>query len=375
MKLLFYIHSLKGGGAERVLCTLANRFAENGYDIYIATDTSQKCAYELHDAIKLINLLTIVKTKTSLIDRVLRYIGRLRNIRKIAKEIRPDIAISFIRKTNIEVILSFTGLGIPLICSEHTCVNRSFGVALETVRKCLYPFASVITVLTRNDLKLWSKSLQNVVYMPNPIKVTRSMGIFNNKRQKIILAAGRLDVWRLKGFDNLIRVWGLLCHDFPDWSLHIAGSGNKESFDYLQSLVNENNCKNIKLLGFRSDISDLMENSEIFVLSSRTEGLPMVLIEAMNAGCCCVSFNCTTGPSEIIRDGVSGILVQDQDVFEMTSKLRLVMTDDDYRHRLANNTLLSIDCYDTERILKRWNILFQKISKNNIVTNFNINGQ
>lgn len=361
MKLLFYIHSLKGGGAERVLCTLANRFAEIGYEVYIATDISRECAYELHDSIKLIDLLTIVNTKTSLIERTSRCIKRLHNIRRIAKGIRPDIAISFIHKTNVEVILALIGTGIPLICSEHICVAKPQGKYFERIRKIVYPLASAITVLTRNDYRLWTPSLRNVVYMPNPVEIVKSVDN-SHPRRKVILAAGRLNGWRHKGFDNLIRIWKNLCHEFPDWSLHIAGNGNKESLDYLQSLIEENNCSNTEFLGFRSDIGDLMKNSEIFVLSSRIEGLPMVLIEAMNAGCCCVSFDCTTGPGEIIRDGISGILVKDQDLPEMTSKLRLVMADDDYRHRLANNTLSSIVKYDTERIVKRWEILFRKIN-------------
>lgn len=362
MRLLFYIYSLKGGGAERVLCTLASRFSETGYEVYIATDTSRKCAYDLHPNIRLINLLTIVNAKSSLTNRALRYVKRLRNIRRIAKEIRPDIAISFIHKTNIDVIMALAGTGIPLICSEHICVAKSQGKYYDRIRKIVYPWASAITVLTRNDYRLWATSLRNVVYMPNPVEITKSTNR-RNSRRKIVLAAGRLDGWRHKGFDNLIRIWKNLYCDFPDWSLQIAGNGNNEAFDYLQSLIDENGCRNIKLLGFRSDIGDLMKNSEIFVLSSRFEGLPMVLIEAMNAGCCCVSFDCMTGPNEIIRDGVSGILVKDQDLSEMTSKLRMVMADEDYRHNIANNSLSSITGYDTDRIVKRWEILFKHINR------------
>ena len=125
----------------------------------------------------------------------------------------------------------------------------------------------------------------------------------------------------------------------------------------------EYNCTNYEFLGFRSDINDLMLSSAVFCLSSRFEGLPMVLIEAMNSGCCCVSFDCFTGPSEIIRNGKNGVLVESQNVIEMAGALRQVMNNETLRHHFSEMAPQSVKQYSSERVLRRWKILFDKILK------------
>lgn len=356
MKVLFYIHAISGGGAERVLVTVANKLSEDGKHIVLATDTNYPSVYTLNTCIKQVNLYKGVTTGTKIGSIQLR-----KNIRDIAKTEKPDIIVGFLSALGCMVVFSTLGLGIPVIVCEHTNVSRFLGHALNIKRKLLYPLADCVTVLTRYDYSLWRKKLSNVVYLPNPVSIVKEDQ--TKERRKVIFAAGRVNQWKIKGFDNLIRCWSKLCHDFPDWSLQIAGDGDDKSLSYLRSIIDETHCKNVEFLGFRKDVKDLMQTSEIFCLSSRVEGLPMALIEAMNAGCCCVSFDVKTGPKEIIVNGKSGLIAEDQNIDDLTAKLRSVMQDEDLRHRLAANAPSSVEKYSTKRVIQRWNIMFNKILK------------
>jgi glycosyltransferase involved in cell wall biosynthesis len=228
--------------------------------------------------------------------------------------------------------------------------------------KYVYRFLDCFTVLTHYDYNLLHKSLKNVVRMPNPINFIPASDI-NQKREKVVLAAGRADAWRHKGFDNLIKCWAKLCKKHPEWTLKIAGKASDETLSLLNKMIAECDASNVELLGFRTDIDDLMSQSEVFCLSSRAEGLPMVLLEAMNAGCCCVSFDVVTGPREIIDDNGNGLLAKNQDIDDLAMKLDMVMSDDELRHRLSANTPSALKEYSLDSVISRWETLFKKVLK------------
>lgn len=358
MKILFYIHGITGGGGERVLSVLVNEFVKRNYSVSLATNLEIPFVYKIDNKVKLLNLYEGLQKKPSF----LRPFFLRNNIRKHAKAERPDIIVAFMSALGCSVISSTLGLGIPVVVCEHTNVSRFISHSLNIKRRILYPFAKCITVLTRYDRKLWSRRVRNAVYMPNPVEIADPTDFINN-RKKIILAVGRVNQWDIKGFDNLLRCWARICKNFPDWKLQIAGDTNENSKSYLIELANGLGACNYEFIGFISDIKNIMRQSEIFCLSSRVEGLPMVLIEAMNAGCCCVSFDVKTGPREIIVNNVSGLIAEDQNNDDLTKKLQMVMSNNDLRRKLASNAPKSIQKYSTERIIHRWNILFDKIQK------------
>lgn len=361
MKLLFYIHGLSGGGAERVLVTLADAFVQNGENVTIATNTNIRPAYSINDRIYLRNIRKGCHESNNVLHRLRNALIMRKNIRKIAKEEKPDIIVALMSSVGCSVILFTLGLKIPVIVSEHTNVLRSFGRFFEIKRRILYPLASCITVLTKYDYMLWRTKYKNIVRMPNPINL-KPISAGCNERNKVVLAAGRINQWHLKGFDNLLKCWGQICGEFPEWTLQIAGDADKESLNKLESFIQKWNCHNVVFLGFRKDLKSIMDQSEVFCLSSRVEGLPMVLIEAMSAGCCCVSFDVVTGPREIIKDGKSGLLAINQDVEDLIKKLKSVMGDTELRKKFQTNAPIDVRRYNTQSIVNRWYILFDKIN-------------
>lgn len=361
MRILFYIHGITGGGGERVLATLANEFVRRGEDVSIATDINSPFAYSIHAGIHLYDLYRGMSHFSHWTSRMRDFFLLRRNVRRIAKIDRPDVIVAFMSSLGCTVIMATLGLGIPVVVSEHTNVSRKLGDVLNVRRNLSYPLAACVTVLTRYDRSLWGKKYRNVVYMPNPISLKETDS--NIIKEKTVLAVGRVNQWKIKGFDNLLRCWAKICHDHPNWTLKIAGDADSKSKEYLNGLAHELDCCNYEFLGFRKDIYELMSRAEVFCLSSRIEGLPMALIEAMSAGCCCVSFDVMTGPREIILNGKSGLIAKDQNIDDLVLCLEKVLGNDVLRHRLARNAPLSIKKYSIERVVNRWYILFNKILK------------
>lgn len=358
LKLLFYIHAVSGGGAERVCATLTNELVARGYDVSIALDVNYPFAYFIDKRVHLYNLYEGRPQKRTLINRFISLCTRYRNIRSIARCVKPDIIVSFMVGMNNEVILNTLGLSIPVICTEHITVELKQSFIKRNMRKFLYPFAAAVTVLTRHDYQLW-KYHNNVVRMPNPSPQRKDVILGN--REKIVLAAGRVDGWYHKGFDNLIRMWSKLCYRYPDWKLRICGGYTDTSFQYLSTIIDETQCLNVEFMGFRKDFDEILAKSAVFVVTSRFEGFSMVLAEAMNAQCCCVSFDCIAGPSEIIQDGYSGLLVDDQNNEKMIEALDKVLGDEEYREALGSCAKESMEKYSTFNIVNRWEKLFVKV--------------
>jgi glycosyltransferase involved in cell wall biosynthesis len=354
MKLLFYISSLGGGGAERVMAILCNKLSERGHEIYLAFDTNSVRVYELNNEVKQIHL------SPKIVFKGITLLLYLKNIRCIAKRIKPDIIISFICETNARVLFSTLGLHIPVIASEHFAFDRKLSMKIRFIIYYVNRLASRVTVLTQYDYDFIGDRLKNKVVMPNPLPYTIHTG--NNKRKKNILCAGSINRWRTKGFDNIIKIWGKISVSFPEWTLDICGNGTEENFDYLRRLALDYGISNtINFLGFRNDLDKLMQESSIFCLSSKTEGFAMVLLEAMSQGCACISFDCKSGPREIITHNNSGIIVKNQDMGEMGKALTRLMSDEKLRERLSIAGREEAKRFDANITVDKWEDLFNAV--------------
>lgn len=358
MKILFYISSLGGGGAQRVLWTMANNLSTRfGHNVFVATDLSSDIAYQFDEKVQVVDLDKNIRVKHGIIH----FFSLLLSIRRAYNKISPELVISFQRGMNVMVLLTLLLTKAKIICSEHSYFFRKYGIVEDSLMHLLYWKANAITVLTRHDLKVCNNlGKKNVVYMPNPLQ---SIDLADCVRKTQIIAVGALDRWKIKGFDLLIKAWGKICYNHPEWKLVIAGKGSRDSMEYLKYLVESNSCRNVVFLGFKKDIHALMQESAIFVLSSRFEGLPMALLEAMQAGCCCVSFNCETGPNEIIQNEVNGLLVPAQNIDKLAEALDDVISNQKLRESLSSKARGAVlDKYSEDYVMTRWRNLFSKIN-------------
>ncbi|MFS4448789.1 glycosyltransferase family 4 protein [Maribacter sp. 2307UL18-2] len=358
MKVDFLIGCLGKGGAERVMAALSGHFVHRGHSVRVITFDGTEDSYELDGAIERVRLtdnsFPIIKIRKTL------------NLIRFYKDqkTRPDIAISFLTATNLSAILGCRFRKIPIIVSEHN--NHLFVPNPRWLTRFswryIYRLANFVTVLTAFDVPFFEKRKANVVVMPNPCSFAT---IDNNehKREKIIVAIGNLNRIHHKGFDNLITIVEPLLKKNQDWKLQIIGGGERGR-PLLEEMVREKALVDkVDFLGFQKNINSLMRKASIFILSSRYEGLPMVLLECMSQGMACVSYDCVTGPSEMISNEVNGLLVEDQNIHEMQNALERLFNSEELRKSLGDKAIQSIARYEINEIYEKWGDLLSAIDK------------
>nr|WP_262489529.1 glycosyltransferase [Jejuia pallidilutea] len=166
----------------------------------------------------------------------------------------------------------------------------------------------------------------------------------------------------MKGFDNLLVLIAPILKKHKDWSLMFVGESLNNGGDFLLNLATNLKIQNqVIFAGLRDDVQQIMAKSEIFVLSSRTEGLPMVLIEAMSQNMCCIAYDCISGPSDIINHDVNGILIENQNTTDMASAINKVIENPELRKKLANKANEVLIKFDENLICDKWEYLIKNI--------------
>ena len=189
--------------------------------------------------------------------------------------------------------------------------------------------------------------------MPNPL--TFSPCAKMETKQKVLLAAGRVDDWHYKGFDVLMKAWNLVAHRHPEWQLMLAGQGSEETLNFLKSLLTDDVAKvNTVFLGYSKDMLSLYGKASIYVLSSRSEGLPMVLIEAMSQGCAPVATANMGRTAEIITSAKEGVICKAEDVENLARGIDRMIADEAYRHEVQVNAIERSRFYSQEHIVRMW---------------------
>ena len=359
MKVLFIINHLNAGGAEKILSVLANSFSTRGLDVVIATVSENEPFYTLSEEIEIV---PIRRKKAFLpsVSKVMAPFHFVFAIKDMMKMVQPDIVISFTTTMNVYSIFAAKMLGLPIIVSEHTNFHRAKNTFWRYFRQVVYPFADTLVVLTDYDKEKY-RFIKNIVRIHNPLVLEhRHKDI---KREKIILAVGRLH--KVKGFDLLLESFARLNQD--GWHLVILGEGSER--EYLESLVNELKISDkVQMPGLVKDVELFYKKASIFVLSSRAEGFPGTLCEAMGYGCAVVAYDCLTGPRDIIRHGVDGFLVEAENIEALTASMQLLVNKDSEVSLLGKNATNIVTRLHIETITKEWmeiiNLLVLKEVKN-----------
>jgi len=352
MKIDFIINSLTGGGAERVMVTLANGFSKFN-DISIITFNSEN-AYEVDSAV------TRVKLHHGLYkNHTLRSWNNLYKHYKI-KANRPDFIVVFLPENALIAIPIAIRYGIRIIVSEHTNHKAFKYYKSKWTRKLLYPRANAVTVLTSYDIDFYSKLNSRVVKMPNPIILPKKVNAFS-ERKKNIFAAGSMKNLEVKGFDSMLKIAAPLLLKHKDWQITIAGSGDG-GIKKLKKLSKELCIESQVILpGFCNNIQELMQESQLFALPSKFEGLPMVLMEALSNGMCCIAYDCVSGPRDLIENGKNGLLIENQNADAFEKELERLIADDELRTNLAANAPKSVKDYALPSIMAKWTDLFKQL--------------
>lgn len=347
------------GGGERVAVSLANELTKK-YEVHLIGITTKESDlfFKINSQVKYSNFF----------DHRVRLSKNILKISKLLKKyfIDNEIEVAFGIGISANVFLSLAGIGTQtkvVLCDHTNSITDNSELSQKVQRYVGTKLADKIITLTQEDRENYIKkhgvSDERICYIYNWKEAALSDVSYNNKSTKIV-TVGRFD--SQKGYDYLVQVAKKVLSEKSDWTWEIYGSGNQDEVDKIKELIKENNLQDKLLIKGLEKNQDLIYGDKgIYVMTSRYEGLPLVLLEAQQYNLPIVSFCCPTGPSEIVEDGVNGFLVDCYDTDKMSEKLLKLMENESLRHSFSAHAKDNMDKFDKNRILNQWIELIETI--------------
>ncbi len=303
-KILFVVPFLSGGGAERVVSIWASGLAELGGDIHLLAFYRVQNEYALSGQV---NLHTVAANEGAYAR--LGGLGKIMGIRRVLKELKPDVVLPFVSYAGILMMLSNMGLHARIV--ETVRIDPKYeplGLKWGLLRRIALRLSKRCIVQTESQLKQFSKGLQKrMVVLPNPVSpdFTVSQKIYKETKIRNLIAVGRLE--KQKNYEMLLVAFAQAAADEKIY-LRVYGEGSL--FWELDELIGKLGLGGrVRLCGKTDRIAEALLEADLFVLSSDAEGFPNALMEAMAAGLPCIATDCPTGPAELIANGKNGLLV------------------------------------------------------------------
>jgi Glycosyltransferase len=362
--LMIVIHSLGGGGAERVAVDMCDYWLKQGCRVTLVTQSSPETdAYAVPDGVDR-RALGLAAHSSGRLSGILSNLRRVWALRRLIRRLRPNVVLGMMTTASVLSILAARRLPMRVIATEHTHPpSQMLAPMWEALRRKTYPRAHAVVALTSGTAAWLQQHVpgSQVAVIPNAVRWPMEIGqpvVAPPSRdgRKRVLAVGRLHPH--KGFDILLRAFAQLADYFPDWDLVILGEGDER--EALQRQVDESGLsERVIMPGRVGNLSEWYEQSDLYVLSSRVEGLSNTLIEAMASGLPVVAFDCETGPREIIRHEIDGILVdQVEDEEALAAHMADLMARPERRQGLARRAIDVRDRFSTARVMSMWRQLF-----------------
>lgn len=345
-KAAFVIYSLRSGGAERVLTLLANSLCMD-FQISIILLSKQDVFFKINPNIELIEP-AFKKNKP---NRLIYLFKQAFYLRQTIKKIKPDGVFSFMESINSFVLLSLLFIKTKKYVSNRASPLSSLKGFRGLVNPLVYPLADGVIVQTHKAVEILKPKYKksNFVVIPNPIlPVTEVPPIL--KREKIIISVGFLG--GRKNQHLLIDYFAKL-KNAQDWKLVLVGDGpNRETLEKQAKDLGMSGC--IIFTGNSTNVSALLANAQIFAFTSASEGFPNALAEGLAAGCACISFDCITGPSEMIKDGENGFLVNLGNGEEYLEKLNKLVNNEALREVFSLAGMESVKKFELEKVAEKF---------------------
>ena len=360
-RIVFFVSSMDGGGAERVAALLCNAWVADGHAVTLVATYSGRggCSYALDQRVEYLYLADLVGTTRR---SPLTLARRLWQMRKVVRARRASLVISFLPRVNVATVLATRGLGVPVAVSERCYPPADdIGAFWTGMRRLTYPWAQYVVMQTERGRAWLEREIPSArpAVIPNPVVYplpedeprVRPVDLLDPSR-KLILAVGRLDP--TKGFDRLIRAFSELARPYPDWDLAIVGEGAQRA-DLQRCIAACGIVNRVRLVGRVGNLGDWYARADLYVLSSHAEGFPNALLEAMAHGVPSISTACETGPADIVTHGSTGLLVDSVDATTALREAMQALLEDPERRRCLGRAARGVSArYKVEKVSRQW---------------------
>ena len=284
---------------------------------------------------------------------------RIKRLRSLFEETNHDVVLSFLGATNLQTIIAGYGNEAKLVISERNDpAIQKLAFPWEQLRKRLYTKADVVTANSRGAIETMKSfvSSEKLVYVPNPV-IIPTCSAETNERRKLILCVGRLV--KQKGVDILIEAFARISHQISDWGLEIVGDG--PMMCELERLTDRLGIQSkVTFHGHKTNVHDFYRQASIFALSSRYEGTPNALIEAMCWGLPVVTSDASPGPLELVRQEYNGLIFSSENTNAMADALLELATNERKRKQMNLNSRKESRRFELESAMREWEkVLFE----------------
>lgn len=362
MKIGILIYRMSGiGGIERITTDKINAFIEiYGHEVVLITKYQGDLPhiYEINKRCKSYNLNIKLKSNGgigSYIKNIPKGFIFFKKLKKIVEE--EEVDVLFTTMVGLDsLIVPFVKFKIPKILEIHRS-GFSINHKAWIFKKPIIQKYDKVVLLNKDEIGYFR--LNNALVIPNFIDDVADDII--KKKKNIIISAGRICLE--KQFDHLVDIWSVIASKHPDWELHIYGDGSKNVIETLNEMIKEKRIQgSFKLFSATTEINSAMQEAKIFVLVSKAEGFPMVLLEAMRAELPIVSYDSPNGPRNIITDGKDGFLVPLNDKDGFAEKLNGLIENPELMKRFVINQKIKLTLFSKKKVMKQWHDLIDEVS-------------
>lgn len=364
MKKICFVGGFSGGGTERATFLIANELSinTNQYEVYVLNiyQGPKKRSFKLNENI---TYKELTYNDWNYINKIKKLFSINYLVNKFLKEYKIDIVISVEAMTGMFTLLPSKLVRAKHIIWEHAnFFQKQNSKLIDIIRSIEVKIANYYVVLTKKDLENFKgnfKILSPITFIYNPILNNYGENMYDS-HSNIIISAGNLR--DIKNFLVIPEVASKILERNNNWKWEIYGEKKGDYYKKLKRKIKYYKVdKHVKLCGKTSDMDSVYKKSSIFVLTSKMEGLPMVLLEAKANKLPIVSFDIETGPREIVTNNFNGYLVENNNIYEMTEKIHDLLIDREKRIYMSGNSHYDIDKFNIKKIVNEWENIFDKM--------------
>jgi GalNAc-alpha-(1->4)-GalNAc-alpha-(1->3)-diNAcBac-PP-undecaprenol alpha-1,4-N-acetyl-D-galactosaminyltransferase len=366
MRITMVMSSLLPGGAERVAVELLDQLGRRGHNLTLVTLAARETdVLAAPQSVRRV-ALDLVGESSGRVDAVRRNLRRVISLRRSVLASDPDVVLAFQTSVNVTTLVALSRTGLPVVVSERVDPRaHHLPRPWSALRRACYRRAVALVVQTVS-LRAWGTremKVGRVEVVPNPVAVPPATqteaGVSRaGEERTVLLAVGRLE--RQKGFDLLVSAFARIAEEAAEWDLVVLGEGSCRGA--LESQVQRLGLTGrVRLPGFCPDVSGELARADAFVLSSRYEGFPNALLEAMAHGLPVVAARCPSGPEEMVDDGRTGLLATCGSVDDLAMCLRRLLLDPVLREQLGTAALEVRSRFALQPVVDQWEALLESV--------------